>query len=263
MARLPRRIFGPLLAFGMVLWVSGRAAHAETGNGLPPVPPEVVESWPAPPVLPDGVEVGVPTVVPVPGDRQLLVFHAKASNQRAILYMHGHCGNVHAVESWSEVLADSGTLIAVLGDRNCGNGRFKWGKRLDLIQARLSNALTVVKAARGGLLDIEAPILFGYSQGADRAEVLVARYGQRYRRVVLGGASRKPRLSRLGSTEAVAVFGGELEMTGHLRAGAEVLAAAGKSARFFLLPGAKHGQFGPEGKRVMNEVFSWLFVDGS
>jgi pimeloyl-ACP methyl ester carboxylesterase len=175
--------------------------------------------------------------------------------------LHGHCGNARAIESFAEEAAKVGTLIAVLGDRACGGGRFKWGKKLDLIEARLEAALAAVKEARGGLLDTEHPVLFGYSQGADRAEVLVARHGARYRRVVLGGPSRTPRLARLGTTEAVAMFGGEFEMTGHMRAGAEVLAAAGKPARFFLLPRAKHGEFGPDGKRVMGELLSWLVAD--
>lgn len=43
-----------------------------------------------------------------------------------------------------------------------------------------------------------------------------------------------------------------------MRAGTEVLAAAGKPVRFFLLPAAKHGEFGPEGNRVVGEMLSWL-----
>lgn len=213
------------------------------------------------PALPDGVVPGKSVTISVAGDRGAFAIHAPAENTRAIVYLHGMCGNVRAVESWKDVLATSGTLIAVLGDRPCGAGRYKWGKDLGQLQQRVEHALRAVKSARGGLLDIEHPILFGYSQGADRAEALAARFPKRYQLVVLGGSPKMPRLQHLGETTAVAMFAGELEVSGNMRLGAEVLAAAGKPARFFLLPKAKHGEFGPEGSRVMSEIFSWLLSD--
>jgi pimeloyl-ACP methyl ester carboxylesterase len=214
-----------------------------------------------PPALPADVVPGISVSLAVPSDRSLFVVHAPAENRRAIIYLHGMCGNVHAVDVWKEAAANAGTVITLVGDKPCGGGRFRWGKSLDAIEARVEAALSVVKAARGGLLDIEHPVLFGYSQGAARAEGLVARHPTRYRRVVLGGSPREPQLLHLGEAQAIAVFGGELETFGHMRAGAEVLAAAGKTARFFLFPKAKHGDFGPSGNRVMGEVFSWLLAD--
>jgi hypothetical protein len=47
-----------------------------------------------------------------------------------------------------------------------------------------------------------------------------------------------------------------------MRAGAEVLAAAGRPARFFLLPAAKHGEFGPEGNRIVDDLLGWLIATG-
>jgi predicted esterase len=227
-----------------------------------PAPAQAVEvgaAEPPPPALPAGIEPGVSVLVPVPGDKPVLVIHAPADNRRAIIYLHGLCGNVRAVESWKQAAVASGTLISLLGDRPCGGGRYRWGKKLAVIESRLEQALRAVQAARGGLLDSDRPVLFGYSQGADKAEALVARQPQRYRLVVLGGSPHEPKLRHLGDATAVAVFGGELETFGHMQAGAEVLAAAGKTARFFLLPKAKHGEFGPDGNRVMGELFTWLF----
>lgn len=237
-------------------------AHAEprAAAPAPAVTAEVGAAAPSKPELPAGVEPGLSVTVPVPGDKPVLVIHAPADNRRAIIYLHGLCGNVRAVESFREAAAASGTLISLLGDRPCGGGRFRWGKKLAVIEARVEEALRAVQVARGGLLDIERPVLFGYSQGADRAEALVARQPQRYRLVVLGGSPHEPKLRHLGDATAVAVFGGELETFGHMQAGAEVLAAAGKTARFFLLPKAKHGEFGPDGNRVMGELFTWLFA---
>lgn len=205
---------------------------------------------------------GLPTWVPVAGDKAALVVHGPSHSRLAIVYLHGLCGNVRAVESFSAATTQHGTLLALLGDTACPGGRFKWGKDLDGLAARIERALVAVRRARGGALDLEQPVLFGYSQGAARVERLVARYPDKYRLVVLGGPPRMPRLPHLGAADAVAVFGGERETTGHMRAGAEVLAAAGRPVRFFLLPAAKHGEFGPEGNRVLGELLSWLLVTG-
>jgi predicted esterase len=210
------------------------------------------------PSLPPGVQPGEPVLVPVPGDKPVLVVHAPAANRRAIVYLHGMCGNVRAVESWKSAAARHGTLIGLVGDRACAGGKFKWGKSVEPIQARIEAAFETVRVARGGLLDVGDQVLFGYSQGADRASLLARRYPAHYGRVVLGGPSRQPKLVHLGETRAVAVFGGEFETTYHMRSGAEVLSAAGKPARFFLLPSAKHGEYGPHGNRVIDEVLAWV-----
>jgi predicted esterase len=206
---------------------------------------------------------GIPVWVSVPGDKAALVIHGPPASSLAIVYLHGLCGNVRAIENFSAASARHGTVIALLGDRACPGGRFKWGKKVDAIAERVDRALAAVKRARSGLLDHEHPVLFGYSQGAAKVEQLVAHYPNKYRRVVLGGPPRVPKLPHLGSTTAVAVFGGERETTEHMRAGAQVLAAAGKPVRFFLLPAAKHGEFGPEGNRVVDELLSWLLATGS
>lgn len=237
-------------------WV--RLAHAESSAAVPTDVASPTATTLAAPALPEGVSPFVPTEVPVSGDKAVLVVHAPADNRRAILYMHGMCGNARAVDGWKEAAARHGTLIALLGDRGCGKGRFKWSTAVEPIHQRITSALTAVALARGGQLDTTQVVLFGYSQGADRASVLARRFPETYRRVVLGGPSHEPKLVNLGDTEAVAVFGGQFETTWHMRIGAEVLAAAGKPARFFLLPRAKHGEYGPEGSRVLDEVLSWV-----
>lgn len=250
-----RSLLGAVL---MVLSPLAPLARAESSANVDsPAPPEGVSAN-GPAVLPPGVEPGVPVLLPVPNDKPVLVIHAPGDNRRAIVYLHGMCGNVRAVETWKAAAAQHGTLIGLLGDRPCGGGRFKWTLKVDPIQSRIERAFRAVKAARADLLDNSDLVLFGYSQGADRASVLARRFPGRYRRVVLGGPSHQPKLSNLGEAAAVAVFGGEFETTYHMRSGTEVLAAAGKPARFFLLPSAKHGEYGPEGNRVIDEVLSWV-----
>lgn len=245
------------------LAVSGGShrAHAEPGVKAVAEPtPAPVEATPAP-ELPAGIVPGEGVMLRVPHDKPAFVIHAPAGNSRAIVYLHGLCGNVRAVEAWKQAAARSGTLVGLLGDKSCGGGRYHWGKSLEGIEARIERALVATKVARGGMLDVEHPILFGYSQGADRAERLAQRYPKRYQRVVLGGSPNEPGVQRLGETHMIAVFGGELEPFGRMRAGAEGLVAAGKTARFFLFPRAAHGDFGPQGNRMMGEVFDWLLAE--
>jgi pimeloyl-ACP methyl ester carboxylesterase len=246
------------LALAAALVFARDVAHAETSRE----PAEAAAGTETSSLeLPPGIVPGASTLTAVPNDRPALVIHAPAANHRAIVYLPGLCGNVHAIEAWREAAVRSGTVIGLLGDKPCGGGRYHWGKNLDVIEARIERALSAAKAARGGALDIEHPVLFGYSQGAERAERLAQLHPARYRQVVLGGSPREPTLRRLGDQHAIAVFGGELETFGHMQAGAEVLAAAGKPARFFLFPRAKHGDFGPDGNRVMGELFRWLLSD--
>ena len=267
--------FGLLRRVSLAAAVSALALAPEPALAIDPTPPPATESAKPVPATPAPTAArtdtppptaaaatafvpGIPTWVDVPGDKQALVVQGPADSELAIVYLHGLCGNVRAVESFSAASARVGTVIALLGDRNCPAGRFKWGKDIDAIGQRIDQALRAVKRARGGKLDIEHPVLFGYSQGAAKAEALVSHYPEKYRLVVLGGPPREPKLPHLGNTTAVVVFGGERETTGHMRAGTQVLAAAGKPVRFFLLPAAKHGEFGPEGNRVVGEMLSWL-----
>ncbi len=254
--------FGLPLAIALgAMGLSSGTLRAEPEASAAPRPANAAAQAPPTLELPDGVVPGEPGFLPVPNDRPAFVIHAGAENRRAIVYLPGLCGNVRAVEAWKQAAARSGTLVGLLGDKSCGGGRYHWGKSLDVIEARIERALVAAKAARGGMLDIEHPILFGYSQGADRAERLAQRYPRKYLRVVLGGSPNEPGLKRLGEAQAIAVFGGELETFGRMQAGAEVLAAAGKTARFFLFPRAKHGDFGPQGNRMMGELFDWLLTE--
>lgn len=230
-------------------------AHAEPGGARA----ENARTATAPARAPrPPIEPGRAHWLAVPNDRRVLVIDGPSESSLAIVYLHGLCGNIHAIEEVAAPIVSHGTIVALLGDRACGRGRFKWDKDPERLAKRIDRALAAVNRTRGGTLDVEHPILFGYSQGAARVEGLVERYPSRYRRVVLGGPPRRPALAHFGDALAVAVFGGERESTQHMRAGAELLAAAGRPARFFLLPGARHGEFGREGSRVLGELFAWL-----
>ncbi len=196
--------------------------------------------------------------IDIPGDRPVYVLSGHADDARVIVYLHGMCGDVTAADHFRESVRAHGTLLALRGDTACGNGRFKWRADPSAIQARVRVAFNRVNAARGGKLSFEQALLFGYSQGAERAERLAAHYPTQYPRLVLGGPPTKASPQRLAHAKRVAIFGGELETTDNMRAGFEALASAGIQSRFFTLDCAYHGYFGSSAEPQLGEVLDWV-----
>ena len=153
----------------------------------------------SPPALPEGAEPGVLSQVAVPGDRPLYVVHGMPSTRRALVYLHGVCGDVTAVRSWTLPVSRHGTLIALLGDKRCDvPNRYRWDDSTAELDARIDRAVGVVAQARNGLLDSSELAVLGYSQGATRAAVLV----RSFRRSIGGSCSRAYRSSRASITSA-------------------------------------------------------------
>jgi len=208
----------------------------------PPPPPKVsittvtsAETFP----------VAQPLDIDVDGDRSLRVAHAPAGERRAIVYLHGMCSTPDEdVADMAEITRVHGTLIAVKADQPCPDGGTKWTADEEAIQGRIDRALETTARARNGELDKMRLTIIGESQGASRAEALARRYADRYPYVVLVGAPTRPRVESFPSAAAVAVVAGEREAQKDSVAGADVLAKAGKKARFFEIPLATHGTFG-------------------
>jgi predicted esterase len=207
---------------------------------------------PAPPHAPLGEDV------PIPDDRPAYVLPGEAGDPRVIVYLHGMCGDVTAADYFREAVRAHGSLLALRADTPCENGRFKWRDDAPKIQERIRAAFKRVNALHGGQLKLERALLFGYSQGAERAEKLAARYPQRYPRIVLGGPPTKASPLRLAHAGRVAIFGGELETTENMRAGFEALQAAGIACRFFTLDCAYHGYFGSNAEAQLHDVLDWV-----
>ena len=197
--------------------------------------------------------------VRVPLDRRAHVVWGADDDPRAVVYLPGHCGNDLAFTDWATAARPHGTLVALLGDIACpGQGRFRWGPDLATIDHRIVAALAAVGAARGRRLDSDVVTLVGYSEGALRAEGLAHRFPGRYRVVALAGLPRPPRRDKLEHVRAAAVVAGEWDRARTMREATGALAAAGLPARFFELPGARHGEYGPDGTRVLGEALQWL-----
>lgn len=218
---------------------------------VPPLGPDGAVP-PAPPHTPVGENV------PVPGDRPVYVLPGESGDPRVIVYLHGMCGDVAAADYFRGAVLAHGTLIALRGDTPCAGDRFKWRDDPTRIQERLRAAVASVGQAKQTPLSLNDAVLFGYSQGADRAERLAGRYPKQYRRVVLGGPPMKASPQRLFGAGRVAILGGELETTDNMRAGAEALQAAGIACRFFTLDCAYHGYYGTRAEAQLAEVLDWV-----
>ncbi len=247
------------------------AAPSATSAAAPPAaaPPAALEARseaapPAAPPLPTRIPVTPPDyeVLDAGSDRPIRVLKAAQPGRRVLVYLHGHCGDVNAVGAFAPVAAAYGTLLALLGDQPCKDkpGRFKWGNDSHALDQRITRAIRLVNRAHSWELDPYDITLFGYSQGAVRAEALARYYPRRYPRVILGGPPRRPKVEHFKNVQAIAVFGGELEDTRNMQGGAEDLIAAGFRAHFFLLPGVDHGDFGGElaGNLALSEILDFV-----
>lgn len=236
------------------------ASSAAAPDVAPPTPPPAPSPAPPPPEAPR-YDPALPTEVPVTGDLVALVAHGPIGEQRSIVYLHGVCGDVTKYRAWAETAVRFGTVVAVRGDDKCKEpGRFKWGASVKRTDQRLVAALRAVGAVRGGL-DTESVTLVGYSQGSARAEGLVRAFPSRYRRAVLIAGPLEHEPSSFRSAAAIAILAGALDLKTHLQDAAAKAAKAGVRARYFELPGARHGDYGPEGARVMGEALAWVYAD--
>jgi len=221
-------------------------------------------SAPPAPSLPTHIPVTPPSyeVLDAGSDRPIRVLPAQSPGRRVLVYLHGYCGDVNAVGAFVPAAAAHGTLIALLGDQPCKDkpGRFKWSTDTHALDQRIVRAIRLVNHAHQWDLDSSDVTLFGYSQGAVRAEALARYYAKRYPRVILGGPPRRLKVEHFKHVQAIAVFGGELENTSDMLGGAQDLIAAGFRARFFLLPSVDHGDFGGElaGNLALSEIFEFL-----
>jgi len=195
-------------------------------------------------------------------DRPIRVLPSATQSRRVLVYLHGYCGDVNAVGAFVPAARAHGTLIALLGDQPCKDkpGRFKWSRDTRALDARIQRAIRLVNRVQHLELDARDVTLFGYSQGAVQAEGLARYYAAHYPRVILGGPPRRPKPEHFQHVRAVAVFGGELEDTHDMLGGAEDLSRTGLAARFFLLPGVDHGDFGGEelGNQALAQILDFV-----
>jgi pimeloyl-ACP methyl ester carboxylesterase len=170
--------------------------------------------------------------------------------------MAGICAHpVGYVQSFQGAAAARGDLVALQGDISCGgNGALrKWSSDIEAMDRRIEAAFRA-----GGLGEPRGVTVIGYSQGAERAERLVARWPARYARAILMSGPVVPSPKRLAGADAVALTVGSREFQGYVRGAVGPLVRSGIPARLFVFDGAQHGELGAAPTPVMNQVFDFL-----
>jgi pimeloyl-ACP methyl ester carboxylesterase len=201
--------------------------------------------------------------VDVPGDARVLVVMGSASVHRPIVHLHGMCGDPRSdLDAWGGVSREHGTILALVGDVPCSDkrGRTKWTDDASTIDARITAAIDAVNRTKGTQLDGSEILVVGESMGAARAEMLARESPGRYTRLVLVGSPQTPSPANLRGARAVASLAGEREPQQRMKSGAKLLEEAGTPARFWELTGASHGEYGPEGERIMSEAIEFVAV---
>lgn len=237
-------------ALSILLAVSGCAgcakkeAQAQSGEAIPPSRGEGIAK------------------VDVPGEaRDPYVVDGNPSVRRPIVYLHGMCGDPKEdLDAWGNIAKQHGTIIAVMGDVACPDkpGRLKWSTDASAIDARIDAAVKSVSEARGLRLEPSEVVVIGESMGAARAELLATKFPDKYTRLVLVGSPQTPSPENLKGVKAVANLAGEKERQSMMKQGTRALEGAGTPTRFWELPEATHGNYGPEGERIMNEALGFV-----
>jgi len=204
---------------------------------------------------PEDVTVRVDTV-PVPGDLPVFVLRGGRGNKRMV-FLHGHCSHgLGYVQSFQRAAARHGTVVAVQGNKACANGSFReWTDTPERLDRRIESAFR----AMGDPGPLTGLAVLGYSSGAVLAEMLAHKAPERYAYVVLIGGPKKPAEWRLRRTRSSVTLAGERDRQDLMQRGARDLHASGIPSAFFVLPGAKHGQMGPDAEPVMARALDWLW----
>jgi pimeloyl-ACP methyl ester carboxylesterase len=242
-----------LVALAIVLLVGHLGCHHPL-TSLATIEDAAVAEDAAAPIDPGPVRVDE---VHVAGDLPVAVVRGARAHRMAMVFVPGMC--VHPtgyVMSFAHAAAARGDLIGVQADIPCGEGSpfRRWSNDLDAMDRRIDAAF---RAA-----GVDAPheiVLIGYSQGAERAEKLIARFPTKYTSVALIASPIAPSPRLLGHARGVALVAGTLDGAhGTMRASVEPLARARIKSAFFSIPGARHGQLGEHPNESMAEVLDFL-----
>jgi pimeloyl-ACP methyl ester carboxylesterase len=221
--------------------------------------PENVENaetpTPAPPPAPRVEEVAVSADLPA--------FVVRATGERRIqmIFIPGMC--VHPagyIGAFQGTAASRGDLVAVQADVSCGGdgSARRWSGDLVAMDRRIGAAMEAA-----GLGQPEGAVVIGYSQGAERAERLAAKWPERYAEVILIASPKVPSADTLSRTRGAVLMAGTRDGAhGTLQKATAPLRRAGIATTFVSLPGAHHGQMGEAPETTMAEALDFLEANG-
>jgi pimeloyl-ACP methyl ester carboxylesterase len=186
----------------------------------------------------------------------IYVLRGAHAGNAPIVVLHGMCS--HALgyaQSFQWSAAKKGIIVAPQGDRPCGGPWASWS--LDI--AALDERVRLAFRALGVPEPLRDVTVVGYSQGASRAEALARKWPERYSRLVLIAGPDAPSARGLGTLRAAVMMAGERDRQDLMKKGLAAFRAAGIPATFQVIPGARHGEMGPNPESTMGSALDWLW----
>ncbi len=159
------------------------------------------------------------------------------------------------VMSFAHAAAAHGQLVGVQGDVACAPGSpfRRWSYDLEAMDRRIDAAL------RAAGIEPRTITLIGYSQGAERAEKLMARFPEKYVSGVLIASPVAPSPALLGRARSIVLMAGTFDGAfATMRDAAGRLQRAKVPAAFFALPNARHGQMGDHPDPSIREALDFI-----
>ena len=192
--------------------------------------------------------------------QKVLVVYGSAGQKRVLVYLHGRCDDPRdELATFADGVRGQGNIVAPVGTEKSGclGGTTQWSGDLGRVEAQIRAAVAVAEQNVKGKWALEDQVLIGYSQGAARGEDLLPAH-PRFRRVIFLGAPVAPDVRHYGGVVAAAFLAGERDRRDLMITGEQALRRAGKPVKFFLLPGAEHGDFGPQGDAIMGAALAFV-----
>ena len=130
----------------------------------------------------------------------------------------------------------------------------RWSSDLEATDRRIEAAFRAT-----GLGEPRNVVVIGYSQGAERALRLVARWPEKYASAVLIASPVVPSPRDLARAHAVVLMAGTYDASlGAMKGAVAPLRKASIAAMFVEIPGARHGQMGLEPERSMEVALDFV-----
>ncbi|MDB4937797.1 MAG: uncharacterized protein JWP87_4769 [Labilithrix sp.] len=207
---------------------------------------------PAPPPMPVHTED-----VAVADDLPAVLVRGASERRLQMIFLPGMC--VHPggyVQAFQHTAASRGDLVGLQGDVSCGGdgSARRWSSDLEALDRRIGAAFRAT-----GLGEPRNVVVIGYSQGAERAERLVARWPDKYDRAILIGSPVVPSPRTLRRAKAVVLMAGTYDVAvAPMRSAVGPLQSASIPATFLEITGARHGQMGVEPERTMEAALDFV-----
>jgi pimeloyl-ACP methyl ester carboxylesterase len=175
-----------------------------------------------------------------------------------IVVLHGMCS--HALgyaQAFQFSAAKKGVVVAPQGDKPCGGPWASWSSDVRALDERIVAAFREL-----GLPEpLKDVAVVGYSQGASRAEALARTRPERYSRLILIAGPEVPNPRGLEQVRAAVMMAGERDRQDLMKRGVSAFRAVHVPATFQSIPGARHGELGPNPEETMGVALDWAWAN--